>query len=632
MSAKTIVDSNSIPQFISFTVIDITEIKNKETELRKLTIAIEQSPVAMVITDLDGNIQYVSPALEKITGYKVDEVLGQNTRVLKSGQTSKDTYKQFWETITVGNVWKGEWINKKKNGDLYWESISVTPIFDEKGEMTSYLAIKEDITKQKQAEQDGIARTAAEEANRAKSAFLSNMSHEIRTPLNAIIGFAQILNRDSSLALKQTEQVQTILRSGEHLMKLINNILDLSKIESGHLSTKEVDFSVHDLLKDIQMMFQLRTKDKGLEFLVETEDNVPKYVNADEAKLRQVLINLLGNAVKFTETGGIYLRIMSDANVEYNEGNFQNGKDGFCLVVEVEDTGVGISKEDMELIFDSFYQAQAGEMIGGTGLGLAISKNLIELMGGKLTLESELGKGTTFRFFVPMKFSNKKEEKQERMMKNVVGIEPGTGPFRILVVDDSNDNRLILSELLKSVGFEIKEAVNGQEALEVFEQWNPHTVLMDLHMPVMDGYEATRRIRAMEKGRSVFIISMTAHVLDSDKEEVLAAGMDAFLSKPFRVEELFILLGKLLGLRYVFDDKIDQTISLIETRPLTREDMAILPKDLLRSMGQAVEQGNMVKFRKLIPQVEKLNVHAANELQSLAKKYDYEKLTTLLSE
>ena len=166
-----------------------------------------------------------------------------------------------------------------------------------------------------------------------------------------------------------------------------------------------------------------------MEFLVETEDNVPKYVTADEAKLRQVLINLLGNAVKFTETGGIYLRIMSDANVEYNEGNLQNGKDGLCLVVEVEDTGVGISREDMELIFDSFYQAEAGQMAGGTGLGLAISKNLIELMGGKLTLESELGKGTTFRFFVPMKSSNKKEEKQERMMKNVVGIEPGTGPL-----------------------------------------------------------------------------------------------------------------------------------------------------------------------------------------------------------
>lgn len=628
-SANIIVNHMNIPEFMAVTVIDMTEMKSKEMEIRKLSLAIEQSPVAEVITDLNGVIQYVSPAFEKITDYSAEEVIGLHTRILKSGKTKDATYRNLWETIKSGKTWKGEWENRKKHGELYWEGISITPIFDDSENIINYLAIKEDITERKRAEQDRIGREVAEAANQAKSAFLSNMSHEIRTPLNAIIGFSQILKRDSSLGSKQLKHMNTILRSGEHLMNLINDILDLSRIEAGYHSLKPVDFNLHDLLEDIAMMLLLKTRDKGIELIVEKSEDLPVYITADEAKLRQVLINLLGNAVKFTDSGSVTLQARS-------ESLSSNVKQLMRLVVAIEDTGPGISEQDSRHIFDAFYQTKAGQAAGGTGLGLAISRNLVELMGGSIRVESCIGKGSRFIFSVPIETAADRKQKTSKSHKNVLYLASGTGPYRILVADDREDNRELLRELLVPVGFEIRETVNGQETIEQFEKWRPHAILMDMSMPIVDGYETARRIKATEKGKDTLIIAVTASAFGSDEEKVLAAGTDLFLSKPFQSEELFKLLENVPGLRYVYETSaVSGLNSVVEPEPkkpraMSQTDMEQLPGDLVESMAQAVEKGNMTMFRKLITQMEGINPDAAQELRSLAGQYDYEKLEKLL--
>ncbi|MEI8201056.1 MAG: PAS domain S-box protein [Eubacteriales bacterium] len=745
MSAKNIVDSGGKAIFMSATVIDITEMKQKEKEIQRLSVAIEQSPVAIVITDLQGYIEYVSPAFEVITGYKPDEVIGKHTRILNSGTTKPEVYHDMWDTILAGRIWKGEWINKKKDGELFFESVSINPVYDEEGRMTSFLAVKENITqrkkaeealikseeqfrslftkspvsiiihdkdsgeildcnpaacrilgvsslpeikdykdyynppysmedylarvksvsqsgpqqfewqikkatgetiwenvnltaleingvlriiatatdttRQKQAEQDKVARQVAEEANRTKSAFLSNMSHEIRTPLNAIIGFAQILRRDITLAPRQSEQVQTILRSGEHLINLINDILDLSKIEAGHFTINEEEFSLQDMLSDLQMMFSLRAKEKKLYFAFEKDENLPAFLYSDEAKLRQIFINLIGNAFKFTSTGGITVRVHAGrANQETN--------DRTPLYVEVTDTGAGISEEDKERIFDPFWQAAAGKSAGGTGLGLAICMNIISIMGGRLSVDSQLGQGSNFKFFIMFKPSDKAADSKRAKPNRVIGIAPGIGPFRILVADDRNDNRVMLRELLQPLGFEVQEAANGQEVLDAFADWNPHAILTDINMPQMDGFEVIKRIRAREQGKSVLLIGLTASVFSEDMVKVTEAGANDVLNKPFRAEELFSLLAQIPGLTYIYeqDKELGKTFQEIIS---IRQALAELPSDMVEEMLSAVELGNMVQLRKLAVQIEKLSPMVAKELLTLAREYDYEKLTLL---
>ncbi len=603
----------------------------------KLTAALENMDFGVVICDSQGADIWMNAAALRFHGFAsaADKLV------------HIDQYRNEWELcypdgrIMPFDEWplsraiRGDYVRDYEThshnimSNLEWDgSYTCVPVRNEKGEIALIVITLQNITAHKQADRDRIARQAAEEASRAKSAFVANMSHEIRTPLNAILGFAQVLERDPSLTPRQAEHVRTISRSGAHLLKLINDILDMSKIEAGGATLNEASFCLHNFLDGLEMTFRPRADAKKLQLLMERDESLPHYVTADEGKLRQVLLNLMGNAVNFTETGGVAVRVRT----EVVEGKTVGGKEALRLQAEVEDTGPGISDEDMGRLFGAFQQAEAGLKVGGTGLGLAISRSVVEMMGGKLTVASQVGKGSCFRFEVLIASADGVADQEKPALRCVVGIEPGAGPFRILVVDDMPENRSLVCELLRPVGFEVAEASNGVEAIDVFERWVPHAVIMDMRMPVMDGYEATRRIKATEAGRATPVIAVTASAFKDQEAHVLVTGVSAYLSKPFRPEELFEVLGKSLGLPYVFADEVDKIQGHSEPSPLKPESLAALPNELIQAMRQDVAEGDIAHLTELIAQVEKIDSNVARVLQDLANRYEYEKLSRWLDE
>ncbi len=385
-------DQNGKPSLLHGIVQDITDRKKAEAQISKLNKSIEQSPSTIVITDLDGSIEYVNPKFTEITGYSAEEVIGKNPRILKSGKMPDEVYRQVWQTLQSGDVWRGEFLNQKKNGDLYWEWATMTSIKNDKGEIINYIAIKEDISLRKQMEADLIAaKERAEESDRLKSAFLANMSHEIRTPLNSIIGFSELLGDEAYDAEMKNTFVSHIVTNGNNLLTIISDIVDISKIESGEITIRTSSFKVAQLLDDLTIMHEINAKEKQLSLkciCACKSSNEPVVVSADKERLFQVFNNLIGNALKFTAQGYIEIGCrQSDRMIEFY----------------VKDTGIGIPADYHEKIFDRFRQVEASytRKYGGNGLGLAISKKLIELMGGKIWVESEVGKGSTFYFTLP---------------------------------------------------------------------------------------------------------------------------------------------------------------------------------------------------------------------------------------
>ncbi|MEI7893953.1 MAG: ATP-binding protein [Myxococcales bacterium] len=463
-------------------------------------------------------------------------------------------------------------------------------------------------------------------ASRAKSAFLANMSHEIRTPMNAILGFAQILERDKSLTLQQTEQVQIITRSGTQLLRLINDVLEMSKIEAGRSTLNRAAFCLHDLLEDLEIMFRMRADAKGLQFVVDRDSTVPRYATGDAGKLRQILVNLLGNAIKFTSSGGVALRLCAQSIAQ----DSVEGPGALRLVVDVEDSGPGIAEEEVGPLFEPFYQARAGLKAGGTGLGLAISRTFVEMMGGKLTVASNLGQGSCFHFDALLGQDSETAGSERTAVRRVLGLGPGTGVRRILVVDDMPDNRTFICELLRPVGFETMEACNGIEALRLFEHWAPHAVLMDMRMPLMDGYEATRRLRATLAGSCTPIIAITASAFDEDEARVMASGVNAYLRKPVLPESLFEVLGTQLKLSYVFADDLNEAQEVAKPDQVDPAALVSLPRELIVSMREAVADGDMERLKELLGQVEAVDGSLARALRGLADRYDYGKLNECL--
>jgi signal transduction histidine kinase/DNA-binding response OmpR family regulator len=478
------------------------------------------------------------------------------------------------------------------------------------------------------------AKNTAELANRSKSEFLANMSHELRTPLNAIIGFSQLMDREKSLTPQQQENLGIINRSGEHLLSLINDVLDLAKIESGKMTLYPTDFDLYALLNLIEEMLGLKAESKNLQLIIDRDRNLPRYINTDDKKLRQVLINLLGNAIKFTSQGSVILRVREqitdtrDARLTPSKSEIDESK---IITFEIEDTGAGIAPEDLDSLFEAFTQTETGKQSQeGTGLGLPISKKFIELMGGTITVSSQINLGTIFKFNIQAQLSEAGRIQDQKTLTRVIALEPNQQEYRILIVDDRLENRQLLFKLLKPIGFAVKEASNGQEAIDVWQQWQPHLIWMDMRMPVMNGYEATEKIKSHLKGQATVIIALTASTLEEEKAVVLSAGCDDFVRKPFREAIIFEKMAQYLGVRYV-DEHLDslEQIDLANLEKLTAEALTIMSDEWLMELSEAAASIDEQLISQLLSQIPPEHQSLAQAIQQQVDNFDFGRIINL---
>ncbi len=472
----------------------------------------------------------------------------------------------------------------------------------------------------------------AESANQAKSAFIANMSHELRSPLNAVLGFSQMMMRAKNLATEHYESASIINRSGDYLLTLINNILDLSKIEAGKTTLNLQTFDLKHLLDDIEDMFHLRAINAGLNLFFECDSNVPHCIYTDEIKLRQVLINLIGNALKFTKHGSVLIHV-TNVNTPINESKDIQDPSNPKLILNfsVSDTGVGIAAEELSELFVSFSQAQAGrEKQEGTGLGLAISRRFVQLMGGEISVTSELGKGSTFQFQIHAQ-QGKELVSDPTEKRRALAIAPDQPNYKILVVDDKPVNCQLLVKLLTPMGFEVQEASNGQEAIVIWDQWEPHLIWMDMRMPVMDGYEATKYIKSTVKGNATAVIALTASVLEEEKAIVLSVGCDDFIRKPFREQIIFDTLAKHLGVKYIYENiqhhkhEADFPSEIL----LNSENLKVMPDSWIMQLYRSSLEADKNIVINLIGQIPENETFLVRSLTKLARNYQFEKLIDL---
>jgi len=496
--------------------------------LQKLSRAVEQSPSSVVITDIEGCIEYVNAKFEQVTGYSREEVIGENPRILKSGEQPLNFYENMWDTITTGREWSGAFCNRKKNGDLYWESASISPVRNPDGEVAHFVAVKEDITERRRVDEElRQAKEAADAANRAKSSFLANMSHELRTPMNAIIGYSEMLAEDAEDAGNEemSADLNKIHSAGNHLLALINDVLDLSKIEAGKMDLYLETFEIPTMVNEVVTTIDALVKKNDNTLKVEVDPSLGA-MRADVTKVRQALFNLLSNAAKFTHQGEVALVV--------------KGEQAGWVRMAVSDSGIGIPTEKLDHVFEEFSQADDSTTrdYGGTGLGLPISQRFCQMMGGDITVESTLGQGSTFTIRLPLEVG----EATQVAVQAPSALPQKPGEERVvLVIDDDPDALDLLGRTLQAAGVRVVATSDGREAVRLAQTLQPTAITLDVLMPGMDGWEVLRELKADSETRHipVFMVTMT-----DDRELGYALGATEFLTKPVDREQLVRLLER----------------------------------------------------------------------------------------
>lgn len=573
---------------------DITERKKSEKQIQKLSQAVLQSPAMVVIADKNGNIEFVNPSFSKIKGYSFDEAINSNTRLLRSGVHTKAFYENLWKTITSGKEWTGEFCNKKRSGEWYWEQASISPVKNEYDEITHYISVKVDITERKALIKTlEEAKKVAEEATKIKAEFMANMSHEIRTPMNAIIGLTQSVLR-TEISVKQKDYLEKILRSSQSLLGIINDILDFSKIEAGKLNLENIEFTFDDVLDHVRDIISSRIQKKGLELLYKIDSNVPSYLIGDPLRLGQIFINLCSNAIKFTERGEVIIAAkLVDENDETVKIQFM-----------VKDTGIGIKKEDQDKLFAAFSQTDASitRKFGGTGLGLSITKSLAKLLGGDIWVESNYGKGSTFFFTAVFGYSLKNEKKMTVIPIDLRGIN-------VIICDDNRTSRDILKERLELFSFNITAVQSGSELLNKMRENRTteyNLIIIDMDMPEQNGLDIYKFLQKENLVEGVRVILMvTGYDNDSLINQAEEIGIHSFLEKPMTPSSLYDTIMHAFGLNESYSirhkksyqvDYYSKKLELIKgAKILLAEDDEINQQvafELLESIGLIVTIAN----------------------------------------
>lgn len=603
--------------------VDITSRKKAEESLRgseeHMRSLLENIPGIITTIDRNGTIQSMHSADLKARGADLDQYIGRSVYDLvpltdreRTGLLIQQVFRTklptTYETLGANERWYQTRIMPVVQGN---EAIALT-------------MISLDIHERKKVEEElRRAKDAAEAANRAKSAFLANMSHELRTPLNAILGFAQLMERDRSITKMQQENLAIISRSGEHLLNLINDVLEMSKIEAGRITLHPTDFDLFRMLDSLESMFRARAESKDLELNFVRSESVLQYIRTDESKLRQVLINLIGNALKFTDAG--YVNVIAHG--------FDVESTAMRITFSVEDSGPGISPSDLPNVFDMFMQTRSNRLSQeGTGLGLAISRQFVRLMGGDISVESEVGKGSKFIFDIEIGLALPQHVRTTQTIQRVIGLEANQPTYRILVAEDKWENRILLVRLLQTIGFDVRDATNGKECIEAWLQWKPHLILMDMRMPVMDGYEATRQIKGQTESEKPVIIAMSASVFEHERAATSAAGCDDFISKPFREDHVFEKIAEHLQVRFIYQQPL-QSATVPDNKAkkrLVSADLAMLSKPWLHELYQAAVIADLQKANQLIAQIQPDHPAIATGLTELVNAFRFDTIATLV--
>ncbi len=455
--------------------------------------------------------------------------------------------------------------------------------------------------------------------------FIAHMSHELRSPLNAILGFSQLLAHNKQLPAESREQASIIYRSGEHLLALINQVLDLSKMESGQENLEENNFDLYALLHELEEMFILRAEEKRLKLVLQWNKKLPRYICADESKLRQILHNLFSNAIKFTSQGGVELRVEAQTNPS------SSGKD-LEIFFELEDSGCGISREEFSKVFLPFQQTKSGEKIQeGTGLGMSISASFVRLMGGKISLESKLNKGSTFRFSIQAQLREVYDVPIKKKHRKVLGLKSSQKKFRLLIADDDKINSLLLRKILEPLEVECKEAENGEKAIDLWRKFCPHLILMDIKMPLMGGLEACQYIKNHSPEKAPIVIALGVSGLPQEKSLLRRVGCDDLLEKPIQEFAVFALLEKYLGLEYIYEENKEEMVTQSAELRFPNQ-LAMLPEFLQEKLEEAATQADLENIQSMVGIIRQKNPLLALTISGLAHQFDYGKILEGLEE